>query len=298
MYDNGLMHHYRQGLFQRGGAVKAGLLDLRKLPFREMGYSQRWGKGVEEYLEFLYTPEGRFYVKEDKKDGIDAEVLLSQIYKQAGFNTAIYTPAIDRKSKKVVLSNDIQTDTGVFPYDYLEMVRNRHKNIPTADGFPTKISSDYVLGRYHTKAGARAYLKMNLFDVAAVNYDRHLANYIYELDRLGRVSDVSLYDFGESGHVYTSVKGQDPMYYEQNITYPNLFNDGSELTRQQMVEQFKTNEAVLSFISPQEMAESVGSINVTQTAKDIKAEIGYKVSQSYTDYIASSFDRMAEDLVK
>ena len=300
MYDNGLMHHYRQGFLQRTnkGIAKGGVLDLRKLPFRELGYSQRWGKGLEEYLEFLYTPQGRFYVKEDQKDGVDAEVLLSQIYKQAGLNTAIYTPAIDRKGKTVVLSNDIQTDTGIFAYDYLKMVRNRHKNIPTADGFPEKLSSSYVLGRYHTKEGARQYLKMNLFDVAGVNYDRHLSNYIYEVDRLGRVTDVSLYDFGESGHIYTSVRGQDPMYYEEDITYPNLFNDGSELTRQQMVDQFRNNEAVLSYITPSEMAESVGSINVTQTAKNIKAELGYKVSQSYTDYIASSFDRMAEDLVK
>lgn len=297
MYDNGLMHHYRQGFIQRGVA-KGGVLDLRKLPFRDLGYSQRWGKGLEEYLEFLYTPQGRFYVKEDMKDGVDAEVLLSQIYKQAGFNTAIYTPAIDRKGKTVVLSNDIQTDNGVFAYDFLKMVRNRHKDIKTADGFPSKISSNYVLGRYQTKQGARAYLKMNLFDVASVNYDRHLSNYIYEVDRLGRATDISLYDFGESGHIFTSVRGQDPMYYEQDITYPNLFNEGMELTRQEMVEQFKTNETVHKYITPSEMAESVGSINVTQTAKDIKAEIGYKVSQSYTDYIASSFDRMAEDLVK
>ncbi len=297
MYDNGLMYLYRQGLVDRG-LVKRGVIDLRKLPFREMGFSQRWGKGVEAYLEFLHTPHGRFYVKEDMKDGMDAEVLLSQIYKQAGFNTAIYTPAIDRKGHTVVISNDIQTDTGVFAYDFLKMVRNRHKDIKTADGFPSRLSSDYVLGRYQTKAGARAYLKMNLFDVASVNYDRHLSNYIYEVDRLGRAVDVSVYDFGESGHVYTSVKDQDPMYYEQDILYPNLFNNGMELTRQEMVDQFRTNETVLSYITPTEMAESVGSIDVTKTARDIKAELGYKVSQSYTDYIAASFDCMAEDLIK
>lgn len=297
MYDNGLMYHYRQDFLQRS-VVKGGMLDLRKLPFREIGYSQRWGKGLEEYLEFLYTPKGRFYIKEDQKDGIDAEVLLSQIYKQAGLNTAIYTPAIDRKGKSVILSNDIQSGTGLFAYDFLKRVRSKHKSNPIADGFPEKISSSYVLGKYHTKEGARAYLKMNLFDVASVNYDRHLSNYIYEVDRLGRAVDVSVYDYGESGHTFTSVRGQDPIYYEQDITYPNLFNNGAELTREEMVYQFKNNEAVLQYTTPTEMAEEVGKIDVVKTAKNIKAEIGYKVSQGYTDYIASSFDRMAEDLIK
>lgn len=288
MYDNGLiMEHYRTE------AARRGILDLKKTP-----YSQRWGKGVEQYLEFLSTPQGRYYVKEDDKPGCDAEVLLSQIYKRAGLNSAIYTPAKDHYGKNVVLSNDIKTQSNLYAYDFLRKIRNQNPGNSMADGLPMdkRAFPGVNLTRFLTREGIRQLLTMNTLDVASYNDDRHLSNFIFNINALGKANGISVFDYGESGHNFRDARDSGSVLSQEHLTYPNLFNCGHELSRGGIVNQLKNNESTLPYIKPDELAEIVGGIDPVSVARDVKGDIGYKINQRYVDTIASSFDQMAEDL--
>ena len=289
MYGNSLVEYYKTE------AAKRGVLDLRKTEFR-----QRWGKGVEQYLEFISTPSGRYYVKETDKMGVDSEVLLSQIYARAGLKTTIYTPAKDNFGKTVVLSNDIKTPSNTYAYDFFRTLRKDFPGQPMVEGFPSYKSSfpGANLTKFMRASGIRDYLTMTALDVGCYNDDRHLSNFIFETGPLGRVKALSVFDYGQSGENFRDAREAGSTLSEEHLLYPNLFNCGHKLSRACMINQFKNNESTLPYMKPTELAETVGSIDPVAISKDIKGEIGYKISQKYVDTIASSLDNLAEDLVK
>ncbi|MBR4003637.1 MAG: hypothetical protein IKI95_06255, partial [Clostridia bacterium] len=65
-----------------------------------------------------------------------------------------------------------------------------------------------------------------------------------------------------------------------------------------MLNQLKTNPVVLSYETPSALAEKIGSVDVVATAQDVKQSIGYEINPGYVDFVASSFEKFANDLVK
>ena len=288
MHDNGLLQYYREHKNSKG-----------YLKVKELGFEQQFGEGDEHYMEFLKTPKARFHLKQSLKNMSDAEILLSQIYKKAGFDTTLYTPIVDNFGDKCVASNDVKGVNVGYPYQLLEKIRNTHNYEDFAECIPFKKDGLFLLPQYYTKDAIREYLKLNLFDMASKNTDRHFGNFFQVTGKDGKVTGFKLFDFAQSGENYYAEalcridRREDPSF-----NYYNLFTDGENKTRVEMLEQFKSNETIAPIINTKEVAEEIGSVDPNAVAKDIKQTIGYTVDQGYVDYIARSFDNMAEDFVQ
>ena len=282
MYDNGLLKYYQTGFAKNG-----------KLTLKRFTRCQHLFKdGV---LKMFITPDDIYYSKTGQSHENDAEILLSQIYKGAGLDTTIYTPAVDTKGNQVVLSNNVSF-SGVVAQQYFEYMQTKNQGFPF--GFCSIPFGFKTLPDFTTKQGARDFLKMTLFDVGSANFDRTNGNFIVKTTADGKIDGVALYDYGASGISSKALTSSLSGFYENEMTYPNLFNDYERLTRPQMIEELKTNQSILQHMQPAEMAEMLGQVNVGGVAQDINAQIGYKVDQEYVDFISSSFNSVAEQLIK
>ena len=285
MHDNGLMEYYRSF------ANKQGYLKTSEIPGFKV-YADR------KYQEHLETPSHLYFAKTGQKDKIDAEVLLSQIYKNAGFDTAIYTPILNSQGARMVASNNIATATSD---EALKLVEDMRGFSPTQVqknlGFIPQKTEGSVIEKYFTPSALTTLIELYGFDVAAKNYDRNLLNFFVDSSREdGLIDNIGVFDFGQSGCAFTGIVSgiQD----ESKLPYRNVFADGTTKTRGEILEQFKTNETVLTYTSPNTIAEKIGSVDVVATATDIKQSIGYEINPQYVDFVASSFNTFANDLVK
>lgn len=283
MFDNGLIKYYQTGY------SADGVLNLKRFSRCQHLFKD----GV---LKLFITPNCQYFSKTGTKEELDAEILLSQVYARAGFDTTFYTPAIDTKDNQVVLSNSVASK-GMVAQEFFNKVKSENRGgFPWGFSYGSSVFS--TLPDFMTKQGARDVLKMTLFDVASANFDRSKGNYIIKTSPEGKADGVVLYDYGASGVSSIALSTKSAPFYESEITYQNLFNDYEGLTRNQIVREFKTNESALSFISPVELAESLGSVNPVEIARDIKSEIGYQVEPEYADFIASNYNNFAEQLVQ
>ena len=286
MIDNGIMQYYREH------RTKLGYLKTRELPF-----PQYYGEDEEQYLEFMQTPTQLFFKKEVDKDTSDAEILLSQIYKKAGFDTALYFPALDRRNKHIVLSNDVRSPNSIAAFEFHKKIGKQHPEHKFYECVPENGEYPFLLPQYLTANAIKNTFRMNAYDVGSFNTDRHFANYIYDYpNMLGKFGDIRLYDYGQSGYIFSgSVSG---MLSQRDVEFPNLFGDGEEKTYDQMIWQLKNNQTVRQYVSSHELAEELGNVDVWGTAQEIKEAIGYKVHPQYVDFLSTTFEQTANDLIK
>ena len=286
MIDNGIMQYYREH------RSKLGYLKTKELPF-----PQFYGEGDEEFLEFMQTPTQLFFKKEVDKDASDAEVLLSQIYKKAGFDTALYFPALDRRSKRIVLSNDVRSVSSIEAVELHRKIGKQHPEhkfhecVPVSDEYP------FLLPQYLTKNAIRNTFRMNAFDVGSFNTDRHFGNYMYDYPKLfGKYDDIKLYDYGQSGYIFSGANSG--FLSQRDVEFPNLFGDGDEKNYNQMIWQLKNNQTVKQYVSSHELAEELGNVDVFGAAQEIKETVGYTIHPQYIDFLSRSFEQTANDLTK
>ncbi|MBR4002664.1 MAG: hypothetical protein IKI95_01160 [Clostridia bacterium] len=286
MVDNGIMQYYREH------RTKLGYLKTRELPF-----PQYYGKDEEEYLEFMKTPSQLYFKKEVDKDACDAEVLLSQIYKKAGFDTALYFPALDKRSKHIVLSNDVRSATSIDAFQLHKKIGKENPGYGYHECVPQKGEFPFILPEYLTENAIRNIFRMNAFDVGSFNTDRHFANYIYDYpNALGQYNDIKLFDYGQSGYIFSgSTSG---FLSQRDVEFPNLFFTGDEKTYEQMIWQLRHNDTVKQYISSHQLAEELGNVDVAGTAQEIKETLNYTVHPQYVEFLTQTFDQAANDLAK
>jgi len=276
---------------------------------------------------------GRYYFKTCSKPERDAEVLLSQVYAKAGFSTAIYTPVsfceevgYPDESYYGVISNDVLKNTPVDASELLDsgqnavyeayMGVNNNKHVGSLLNIQDRYNffSDFVLyknlpkdksdiTRHFTKDAARQMIKTRLFDVASFNTDRHTENMFLKLGQNKDIEDILLIDHGFSGTRYYYYDIHECDIYESSV-FCNEFCDGVcdttryivKKTRDIMVENFKNNESIREFVTPSELAETLGQVDIKGTAEDIRDTIGYEVDKDYTNLLCESFARLAEEV--
>ena len=83
---------------------------------------------------------------------------------------------------------------------------------------------------------------------------------------------------------------------EQNSSKQAASSVGKKVDELKEYNEIKENETVQDYMPASEMAEIVGNIEVVQTAKEIKSGTGYTVDPDYVDVLATSFDKLANDL--
>ena len=284
MHDNGLMSYYRN-LKNKQGYLKAG----------DAGFKFTTDKSYQEYMK---TPSGIYFAKRGQKDKIDAEILLSQIYKNAGFVSPTYMPVLNSLGARMVVSEDIKTPTSVEALSVVEKIKDANPTTlnPHFNLFSEKVGVK-TLEEHFTPEVLTQMIDMYGFDVASKNYDRNLLNFfLSKTEQDGKVDGLQVFDYGQSGCAYTGIVSgiQD----ESKIPYRNLFASGADRNAGSMLNQLKTNPVVLSYETPSALAEKIGSVDVVATAQDVKQSIGYEINPGYVDFVASSFDKFANDLVK
>ena len=285
MQDNGLLRYY----FEHRDA-------LGFLKTTEIDSSQYSGEGDELFCDYLKTPlTPRLYIKTCPKEIADAEILLSQVYHKAGVKTAIYTPGIDKFGKRVVLSNDIEFTDSMPAALFFSNIRNQNPEIHQPDYIPKTLDKAGIIERYFTKKGFKSGIKMATLDVGAGNRDRNITNYFLGRARFGPCDNFWSLDYGNSGLTFKELK-ENPCMTLDELKFYSRFEGEPGIYRGEMIRNFKENPNVNAVFSPNELAEMVGNINVSETARDIKETIGYEVDPTYVSYLDKSFAILAEDL--
>ena len=186
MYDNGLLEYY--------GSLPSpdGFLDISSLgiiksrdKYRGAGVNKVAGKRY--YVKNVFSKD----INYSRKFNLDAEILLSQIYKKAGLSTAIYLPATSQ-GKTFLISNDIASQnvlpavshlyplfgTEIGSKSYLRTLPFLIKNRNELEIDPKLILSSQAMQQQTI---------MRVLDVASHNDDRHYANFFYDISRQEKV---------------------------------------------------------------------------------------------------------------
>ena len=286
MQDNGLLKYYRLK------AYREGFLDTKQLRLKEENASM-FDSAVR-----CKSPTGVFYKKFRyyfPKDMADAEILLGQVFSKAGLNSAIYTPAEDGKNR-FLLCNDLSGKDTIRARDFHEIIAEQTKiettTVTSFMGQPYTTGAEIV--KYFSQKALTQKVKTRVLDSATFNSDRQDCNYFYTVNN-GVADEVVLFDYERSGVESTNCIARGQEVYV-NYGYPNDF--GEVLTRKGVVDEIKRNEFVASSVSLPQIAEEIGSVNVTEIALDISRTTGYVIEPKYVDLISKSIDETAEMLIK
>lgn len=284
MYDNGLI-----GLYQHLDS-RDGFLNVKSLRLREVSTPRLLSNTVR-----CKSTHGYFFKKFNSyfsKEMADAEIFLSQLSTKMGLTSAIYTPA-QEDGKLFLLSNDIWKPNNIPSQAFHEYICLR-EDIPLEENIFKNLRSEDIV-KYFTDRAIQQKIKAQVFDVASNNPDRNL-NYFYSINNQLQADDMVLLDFERSGI-------EANCYYlgGRNQYCSTMFaNDFStkNVSRNDIIEAFRTSERLNEIVDKHEIAESLGSIDADGVALDITRSIGYVVEPKYVEYIKSSFNNMAEALEK
>lgn len=319
MIDNGLLMHYPQL------ASKKGFLKTRSLDFKKMSTQ------VCDVAKLYFYKDSRYWFKYENKSEIASQVMLGQLYKQNGLNSAIYLPGLDGRNRRVSISNDIVSshnmggnkffrklyerypkevvDGELIKHDaqqrFLSSIATSGKEIRSHNIILDKLVTspslkdfskaqdidDFDFVSFFTKDGMRDFIKMHLFDTASMNIDRNSSNFYLEFDSAGKICGITTIDHSMS---------EESILYDlpESALYINFLGPNSEVSREEMLFELRENETVQHFMPRQEMAEILGNVNVGQVASDITDTIGYKFDNRFKNGLAKSFDDLANDLAK
>ena len=287
MKDNGLLEYYKYR------AYREGFLEVKPLRFVEEQTQRRDFENVVR----CSSPLGRFYKKFRSyfsKESADAEILLSQVYSQAGLSSTIYIPAI-QDNKPFLLCNDISSASIVQAEQFHREVASKVgcDELTASKPFASTKSKE-VLDYFAHKALYQK-IKMRTLDCGTYNADRKDSNYFYGVNELGQAQDVYTIDYERSGIASRNILSFGSRC-QSSCKYPNDF--GPDVSRIDVIDQIKRNEMVASVVSLPQIAEEIGSVNVKETALDISRTTGYVVEPKYVDLIAKSLNQTAEMLIK
>lgn len=305
MYDNGLLKYYRQNAL-------GGFLDTTKI-----GLIKNTDMIISSVAKCSINDKSYYIKKHGLADNLykpraDAEILLSQIYSKLGVPSSIYTPA-QYNGEQFLVCDDVEKSNVMLASNYLASRFSLNK--PRLMPFLSQGRVGANPHTFFTKNAMAEQTKMRILDTASYNTDRHMANFFYTLERdfkpeqvgtIGeqivsyfrslvpnRATGVVAIDFESSGgNISVIADGGEPLN-----GYMNDFQNAL-LTRQEMLNRIQNNEKLESVIDKQDFAEEIGSVNIPSIAEDIKETTGYEVDSKMVDILSSSYDDMAELLIK
>lgn len=297
MKDNGLLQYYKSSGLSANGILKLSQMGGTFSRLKPQRIKHNVVKVLSSNGKYFYIKSPQFYKE------VDCEVLLGQLYNKAGLRAAVYTPVdFNHKQSKYpsevqLISNDVApTGNDVLASKFFD----NHKinsNLSTIL-FPSVLpSKQSVLEQYFDKKARRDLVLMPAMDAACLNTDRSLLNF-YVNTRNGKVNGLSVFDNGFCMETIQEVckfgkYGSDVLdsYFRHNLNM-------QELSIADFIEELKENETINNVITPTEIAEVVGGVNVKGCAEDIEKTIGYKVDSEVVDVFERSINNFAEELTK
>lgn len=259
--------------------IKQGFLQLANNP--DFTYPYGYEKGATAPV----TVDGSdYYIKEVNGDKLSAELLLGQIFNKLGIKSAIYLP-VRHDDYSEAISNDVLDDNTIIASVYLS---NLKKSVGKYNPFlftqeKTFLPIDNsIRNTFASKHAIRQNLKMNAVDLALSNWDRGFNNFGVTIQQ-NKVEDIVLYDHEASGWQIGHEK------FHNNFSFLSLPFD-------EIINYYKTNEEYREYTTPQELAETVGNIEIDKTADDITQHTGHQFREEYLDFLKFRIDKTAETL--
>lgn len=288
MHDNGLLKYYRHK------AYRDGFLSAKDFKLKEDISIENWHATTVR----CKSPVGDFYKKFKHyfcKEMADAEILLSQLYKTAGLETALYFP-VEENGHQFVVCNNVFTPETIEARAYHDRIAEEQggNTIGISSFMSEPFSDKNPVVKYFYKKALAERVKTRVLDSASYNPDRQDCNYLYSL-RNGRADGVVLFDYERSGLEASRI-----MHYGSELSFGGYANDFGfkNMSRLEAIDALKKDEFVHSVADLKEIGEEIGKIDVKGTALDITRTTGYCVEQKYVDMISRSFDQTADLLVK
>ncbi len=275
MHDNGLLSYYKNL------QSKNGYLDLTGNEDFKLGKKVKDNSLVTK----MQSPEGLFFIKESDPLKTGAEVLLSQIYKSCGFDTAIYTPAIlGKNNKEYVVSNNIETKDNILAYDFFKQNNIKFYFTPLQYYLDNREEA-----KFFSEELIKQLIELRIFDYASFNFDRHKLNHCFNVLN-GQAQGLVLFDYGASALCYLK-------YDIDNLPFYNDFSI-TPMIRDEFLEILKTITPKIDTFNLYVISNKIGSVDVEEHVKDIKETMGYSVDSNYSYELSKSFDNMANELIQ
>ena len=163
MHDNGLLKYYRDKL-----ASQNGYLNLDQLDFKKDAVSSLKAK----------IDNQDYYVKKCTPSVLNAEVLLSQVYKNAGLKSSICLPAI-YQDEMFAVSKDVRGQDCITGLEFFSQIKKENPTTWFADknGFMQERFSQIDYSQYYTPQSIREMILMQAIDTGVYNTDRHMKNF-------------------------------------------------------------------------------------------------------------------------
>ena len=183
------------------------------------------------------------------------------------------------------ISNDVLDDKTIIASVYLSTLK---KSVGKYNPFlftqeKTFLPIDNSIRKtFASKHAIRQNLKMNAVDLALSNWDRGFNNFGVTIQQ-NKVEDIVLYDHEASGWQIGREK------FHNNFSFLSLPFD-------EIINYYKTNEEYREYTTPQELAETVGNIEIDKTASDITEQTGHQFREEYLDFLKFRIDKTAESL--
>ncbi len=294
VFDNGLIKSLER---MKKLKFSDGFLDLHSFPIKNLGeYGLDGGvKKVEFNGDTYFKKHFRVY----KRYYADAEILSSQIFCNMGIRSATYLPVYD-KDDLCVYSDDlgIDNDSKYIILDYCQkLAKNTLGGENVDDGQSYRMvnemthlfnSSSNRFAEGLTYFAKRQLIKARILQVVVMNSDNSTRNMAYVIGKDGKIADINVLDH-EAGGLSMSYKN----------TY--FFNDFSDvMSGKTLIRTIKTSPVVAQFLSQKalhDFAESLGSLDIDEFARDFKGNFGYEIDRNYVDLVMRSRDEVAEDLL-
>lgn len=280
MEDNGLLKYYPEY------SNNEGYLKINELCNLRFSMHEDVKQGVLSGL--------KFYTKFNREYAMDAEILLSQIAYLLGLETAIYLPCVDKRGRYGVVSDDVKKHGTMTMRQYSNIMKLKHSSYKSPYANNCLETRDLNLDKFFSKEAIVNYIGMHYFDVFTCNVDRHDENFFVDTkfdfpSKLLTVQGLKLIDYGIS----RSYVGLEDIY-----GYYNGLGGGNDLNALELIEKLKTDEFILQYVSPVDMAEKFGNFNVKSVVEDIENTTGYDIAKNYTIGLQDRFYSLAEELVK
>lgn len=279
MVDNGLLR------FANNKTNYKGYIDLTDMPRRRM-----WHWMYE--LPRLKTPVGIYRCKyfgekvSDFKGKLceQAEVLLSQVAVKHNLNACIYLP-VQLEDKTYTFVDDFAEKRAIIARSYYEIIASKlGYNFFDVKNFLGQEDKKYeAVKNFFTQKGLENLYKMRFFDLAYNNTDRTAYNFSFILDKDKRVDDVVIFDNERSGIRYK--------YQGQKLGFKSDYQS-EPMNKKDLVDYLMRDKRVTNTLDVKGFTKELADVSVRKVAKDIEAELGYKVDEGMCEY----FDHCAKDL--
>ena len=274
MYGNDLISQFGKK------EKKQGYLNLDKLDYHILN-SPKWHKAT-----FVEINGKKYYIKhqENNNDRASAEIINGILFNKAGIVSAEYLP-IEFENKKCVISNDVLNQNCMSLCDY-EISLIDKKNIYFK---PFLFAKDKRYENFDRLSLAtldclRQSLIINAIDLGINNWDGTCNNRGVQVVN-GIATAMRVFDNEASG-----------WGWNENISeFTNSFV-AHRISHEEIINHYRTNEEYRKYITPQELAEVVGSLPLDESAKEFTEQTGYQFSQEYLDFLKFNTDKTAEEL--